>query len=210
MTNLRLLCALLGMLAAGAGIASTARATTIDTFDFSQTGWVFAANRPVPQGLFSGSFTGAVEPGGNINLPDLTAFSAIWSTTSGSQSYGLGSLSLFSFTTTGGPSSFGIIANRGVENGVCVGAPVVLSNSCGNVYAPTAFGTFFSNLSDQTGSLTSSQPTLTLVSSITAPPPGPVPVPEPDAVLVFSSGLLVLASLVYRRSRGAIRTRWHG
>ena len=66
------------------GGAFPSRAATIDTFDFTQVGWVQVASFiggtvtgsvPDPGGILSGSFTGTVEPSGLIELGDLTSFS---------------------------------------------------------------------------------------------------------------------------------------
>lgn len=203
MQRIRLAYTLVASLAAAAGIVGSVQASTIDTFNFSQIGWFYLDNTPVPQGLFSGSFSGVVEPGNTINLPDLTSFNASFSISGKAQYYKLQNLSLFSFTTTGGPSSLGIIANQDVVNGVCTGAPVVLTTSCGNVSAPTAFGALFFAQSNQTESLTYTQPAVTLVSSVTAP----TPVPEPRSVLVFLSGVITLGALIYRRRH---RGSWRG
>ena len=86
-------------------------ATTVDTFDFTQTGWsVFfpgTGTFPDSTGLLSGSFTGAVEPNGFIEQGDLTAFSAVFTPADPTPftPLALNQLTLFSFDTAGGASS---------------------------------------------------------------------------------------------------------
>ena len=65
----------------------SARATTVDTFAFTQGNWfsAFLVDQTViPEvsiagGILTGSFTGKVEPDGLIELSDLTSFSATYS-----------------------------------------------------------------------------------------------------------------------------------
>lgn len=59
-------------------VASSARATTIDTVDFTLSDWTQPIDGGIPSfGTMTGSFTGAVEsdPLGTIKLSDLSAFS---------------------------------------------------------------------------------------------------------------------------------------
>lgn len=201
---------LAGALAIACGIASFAQASTIDTFDFTQTMWLIwpSTNTLDSNGFLSGSFTGTVEPGNVINLGDLTSFNAVYSDQTypgGAFFWDLGKLSLFSFTTTGGPSSLGIVGYS--AGGLCVGAPVTLSNSCApagftSPYPSSAFGAIF--VADLPELYTTLQPSVTLVSSITPPPPA---VPEPPSLLLLLPGLVALGPHLYRRRQAGYRAR---
>ncbi len=104
---------------------SSAEAGPIETFSFAQTGYVLTDT-------LSGTFSGALEPGGSIQLADLTAFSAAFTANLGSlvgtevDTYSLADLNLFSFfpSTDGPNSSLDIFASitTGVPGSICVGA----------------------------------------------------------------------------------------
>ena len=113
------------------GIAPATSATTIDTYDFTQGGYVGLPGT----GDLTGSFTGAVESDGFVELADLSSMSVTFTVTGG------GALSsdalplFFSFDTAGGSSSLDLITNlftTPVQVSVCVGAAAVLGASgCG-------------------------------------------------------------------------------
>jgi hypothetical protein len=148
-----------------AGIASAARATVVDTFSFSNlTGWsVFDTH-------FSGTFTGALESDGLIELSDLSAFH-IFGFFSGDTFGGnsVSNLTFFSYDTQGGASSLGFIASL-PSLIVCAGAPSVLSPTCtspggsnpGSTLASIVFGP------TEVG-VTPDLTDVTLVSSVTTP-----------------------------------------
>ena len=74
--------ALLGGLGLAFTTASVAHATTIETYDFTVTGWSFNIGGvffPSNARVLTGSFTGVVEPDGLIEQTDLTSFSASFS-----------------------------------------------------------------------------------------------------------------------------------
>lgn len=201
-----------------AGGAASAQAAVIDTFDFTQAGWVFDAgihdgvlvpDVPDPGGILTGSFSGTVEPSGLIELGDLTAFSVAYSDTgfpAGHVSLALGDLKLFSYNTLGGPSSLDIDAGSG--NRTCVGAAVPFSSDCtfgfAFAYPPGINGAVFEVPSFFTipNFITAQQPAITLVSSVTTTPH----IPEPSSISLFASfiaGMLGLAGWATRRRPAA-------
>jgi hypothetical protein len=166
------------------GIAPATSATTIDTYDFTQGGYVGLAGT----GDLTGSFTGAVESDGFIELADLSSMSVTFTVTGG------GALSsdalplFFSFDTAGGSSSLDLITNlvtTPLPVSVCVGAAAVLGASgCG---AGGFDGVFFPFT-------TQDFPVVTLVSSVTTPE-------SPTWVMM----LLGFAGLAFAGHRGTRR-----
>lgn len=152
---------------AWAGAASAARARVIDTFSFSNSsGWSTAGT------LFSGSFTGTVEPDALIEMSDLTSFQI--SGVGFSLPFGdaiKSDLTLFSYNTKGGASSLAFIWSQSLAITVCSGAPSVLSLACnpGGNNPPTTVADIIigAPLITVTPDLT----TVTLVSSVTVPEP---------------------------------------
>ncbi len=211
------------------GLAGTfvpsAHATTIATFDFTQTGWitiqgVSSGGVPIdgpsdPGGVLSGSFTGTIESDGHVSLADLTSFSATYSDTaspSGLATLSLDLLSFFDYATNGGASSLAIEANfaTGVSLGFsayCEGAPVALAPFCQRILLiyppPGTFGAIYTEEGFPKLS-TSKQPTI--VGTLPPPPP-PTATPEPASLLLLGTGLLALSFLIRRRQRRALSRR---
>ena len=193
------------------------RAATIDTFDFTQVGWIEVASFlggtvsgsvPDPGGILSGSFTGTVEPSGLIELGDLTSFSDTYFDLANPGGIGLNSLfnlSLFSYNTTGGASSLDIAGSFGQLFAACVGAAVPLDGFCTSnfqlFYPPGTNGAIVV-LARSPVEFTSNRPVITLVSSVTTPPA----VPEPSTVsmlMTFLAGWLGVAGWTARRRHAA-------
>lgn len=173
-----------------------AAASTIDTFDFTETGWM-APNGAA--GVLTGSFSGTVEASGFIEAQDLSAFSSQLAFNNGfTNTYNSiepltpGGSGFFSYDLNGGASSLDFIAGNGITQNLCVGAA-----------APLACGAFATSFGYAIGiAQTSVQPTLTLVSSITAPSATPAPVssaPEPATEVLAGAGLILIGLL--RRPR---------
>jgi PEP-CTERM motif len=203
---------------AGLGVAAAmltapvARATTIDTFDFSvapgkPAAWGVALNPALDGGvillgpadlggILTGSFSGMVEAGGLIELGDLTAFSATYTnTTFTEQVQTLGTLTFFSYNTNGGASSLDIAGTEG-DNQICIGAAVSLDSNCTGgftfSYAPGTNGAIF-NAGFMLPTLdTTDQPVTTLAPTVA--------VPEPGSFALLGGALGFLACL-RRRSR---------
>lgn len=196
--------------------AVAARAATIDTFSFTQAGWakaMFTAAGPIgpgapdPGGILTGTFTGTAEPGGFIQLGDLTSFSDSYSdaanpTGLGGTAMNLASLSAFSYLTMGGPSTLDIAGGR--SGGNCVGGALPFSNNCTAdmlvVYVPGITGAVFQFFGSP-NFVSTAQPVITLVSSVTTPPAG---VPEPSSLSLLAAfiGLFGFAGCAHRRRRG--------
>lgn len=125
----------------GMAVSATAQATTIDTFNFTQTGWNYilhtsgGVGEPDPGGILTGTFTGTVEPSGLIELGDLSSFSVLHTDSAGvALGESLPSLTLFSYDINGGASSLGVagpeIPYVGAGHTICVGAAAALSPIC--------------------------------------------------------------------------------
>ena len=173
-----------------------APATIVDTFDFTETGWMFIFGGVVfdaELGDLTGSFSGAVEPDGSIQQGDLTDFKTGFA--GNLPKFASANLSLFSFNTSGGPSSLDFVVSDPFEI-VCVGAAVFLSPACalGGSVPPFAHArSFFTG--GEVPAFTGTFPQITLVSSVTA-------VPEPSTWAMFVVGLTAigLARIVSRRT----------
>jgi hypothetical protein len=174
----------MGALALGAIlVSSAASAVTIDTFDFTLTGWTRDhAGTPVadPGTSLVGSFVGVVEPDplGTIALGDLTAFSASFTDSEGFAiggallQSGLSTLTSFRYETLGGAGTLSFAQLGNAEKGnACVGFFSFLSDATCAAFAPAFPGAnaFILTAGVRYGS-TADLPTITLVSSVTTPP----------------------------------------
>ena len=203
-------------LGAGSLALSGARAATVDTFNFSQAGWAYAnlvdgteyLGIPRPTALLTGSFTGTVEPSGLIELGDLTAFSDLFTGGGGDieAAQDLATTTLFSYNTEGGASSLDIAGPSAPEaaSATCVGAAAPFDGNCNYSFqisfAPGIDGAVFMD-GGTLIAVTTDQPIVTLVSSVTTPPTEPVP--EPPSSVLFLTGLVVMLGV----TRGTRRFR---
>ncbi|HEY3939606.1 MAG TPA: hypothetical protein VGL97_19390 [Bryobacteraceae bacterium] len=164
--------------------AAFSRATTIDTYSFTQGGY---GNSQSVEAPFAGSFSGAVEPNGLIELSDLISFSLFSNSTTPS---------FFSFNTNGGASSLDTAVPPGsLDETVCIGATAafggtIAGTNCG------AGGSLGYNAVDGLTFTTNQLPDVTLISSVT----NPAPAPEPGTLT-----LSALASLIFL---GMFRSRF--
>ncbi len=181
-------------------LATSSRAATIDTYDFSQSG--YTAGGAVFNPLV-GSFSGQVEPTGLIELSDLTSFLVRSPTITNIPPGGPPMTEIvvpafFSFNTTGGNSTLDVAASTADgEIKVCAGAAAAFGGTIAGVncgagggstgYIYFAGGAFATNQFAQ----------VTLVSSVTAP----AAAPEPGTLPLFTlaSALILI---------GAARSRW--
>jgi hypothetical protein len=185
--------------AAGTGLDSrTFDYTELGWFDFdAQTGTV-GASRPDLE--VTGVFSGAVEAGGLIELGDLSSFSAVFSVFGiavipvGSES--LADLTLFSFITTGGPSTLDFAGSAANLTNICMGAAVALDAQCTSdftVFYPP--GTFSVDEAGGTPTfIAMSQPQITLVSSVATPSAS-----TPEPATIFPTGAVLLGTGILRR-----------
>lgn len=188
---------------------SPAGAATIDTFSFTQSNWMGSfsdggmihTSGPVAGGLLSGSFTGIVEPGGLIRLADLSAFSDNFTDTAAPMgvatlAMNLGSLTAFSYLTSGGASTLDI-AGTFDAGGNCVGGAVPFSPACTDgfafAYPPGIFGAGFIVADPVPIVVALDQPVITLVSSVTT-------VPEPSALPLLAAFAGLFGFAARRRS----------
>ncbi len=189
---------------AAALLPVAAKATTIETFSFTQGGFS-------DSGELSGSFTGALESNGSIELADITAFSAEYISESGQATqavlaqFPLSSLDLFSFEpgADGPNSSFDLFATLGTgADQACSGAAAGLglcgfsSNAAGLFIIPDD-AQFFDTTQIATVSLVSPPPALMGNPSAIGPPASTTP--EPSTFAMIGSAFILLGLL--RRSQ---------
>ena len=171
------------------------RAATIDTYDFTQGGYV-GIMEPFFIGAMTGRFTGAVEANGFIELADLSSLtvSVAFTFELGMHSTVTfdGPVTFFSFDTAGGSSSLALATADGVGATACVGAAASFGfPGCGS---GGVNGSIFG------GAITFATqdiPVVTLVSSVTSD------VPEPSTWAMMLIGFAGLGVLGWRASRKA-------
>jgi MYXO-CTERM domain-containing protein len=178
------------------GFAGGPAAASTVSYTFSQGGWSDAAG---DTGTLTGSFTGTPESGGDLQLADLTSFTADFHETGplGANSFifNLVDTTGFSYDPTNGlefaagsaASDIQLCSGGSDTNAVCFG----ISPTSG--LAVDAFG-FFDDLPDFGQTTTKMDATVTQVSST----------PEPGSTgLVAAAGVALLGVGVFRRRRFA-------
>jgi hypothetical protein len=179
-------------------MAAASRAATVETFSFTQNGYLRTD-------YLHGTFTGAVEPDGLIQLADLSFFTASFTENQGPLSavdtYSLANLQLFSFmpSTDGPNSTLDIFASftTGTPGSICVGAAAAFglcgksSNAVGEDHLRYSQNPFLFEITSQ----------FAVVQFV---PPQPAATPEPA-----SAGLcgLTLASVLAWRALRIKRDR---
>jgi len=160
--------------------APKANAAVIDTYDFTQGGYIMPGD--VGSGVLNGSFAGTVEASGFIELADLSSINVAFtfSLLDGPMTLSAsGPASFFSFDTAGGSSTLDFVTVVGFGPG-CVGAAAAFGlGGCG----PGSVNGFVAQW------VTGNVPLVTLVSSVAV-------VPEPST---WAMTLLGFAG--YRRAR---------
>jgi hypothetical protein len=165
-------------------------------------------NGAVAGGLLSGTFTGIVEPGGLIRLGDLSTFSDIFTDTLApmgvaTTGMNLGSLTAFSYLTTGGPSTLDI-AGTADTGGNCIGGAVPFSPVCTAdfllTYPPGIFGAVFIAGDPVPIAVSLDQPVITLVSSLTTSPA----VSEPSEPALLATFLGICGVVGWGARRGVV------
>lgn len=172
----------------GGLLSSAAQSQTVNTYSFSQSGYWFNNG---PETL-SGTFTVNVNPLGESDLGDLTAFSAGFG---GSTDETLADLTLFSFNTDLNSGLAFVGHDRNIIS-FCVGLPTNYEAFCnpGTSNPINTFGFYgipgpgFYALSDQA-------PVIRLVTSVTTDPrPNGVPEPATWAMMLLGFAGIGLAA----------------
>lgn len=173
--------------------AGAVEAATVNTYSFTQAGYVWlprgGAITVTGPGTLSGTFAGELNALGQWQASDLSTFSMTISfpTDQGTltQNVGrLGDLSLFSFNTDRGGDLL-IAAEDNQGDTTCVGAAATLFAACNPNGANPAATLGVALFQGVVLARTTDAPVITLVSSITTPPPG---VPEPATWALLLGG----------------------
>lgn len=184
-----------------AGTVTTAVATTVDTFSFTQAGYSGALWSGSP-GVLSGTFTGTVEANGFIELADLSSI-YVQFTAGALTLYGYGPPTFFSFLP-GSASTLDLATGIGVAGQACVGAVAAFGfHGCGAGGVNGEVSGLDTTQDLATVTLTSQQIILP-PSPAPQPVPHPVPpptaaMPEPSGCAMLGVGLLGLARISSRR-----------
>jgi len=169
-------------------VADGAKAATFKSYSFTQDGFVDTNPGSTVTGTVSGSFAGEVNSLGTIERSDLTAFNVTFELLfSGGHYFWQGtSPMLFSFNTTGGPTTLDFVVpliGPLTDQTLCVGAAAALGvRDCGPQGGEGNFA-----------SLTTAQfPQVQLLSTTVTPIPATLP--------LFGTALVVLAGFGRRRA----------
>lgn len=181
------------------GLGSAANALTVNTYSFSQPGYVFFIRGPTGPGTLTGTFSGALNPLGHWQLGDLSSLSLTltYPTDHGIVSDRAGDLSgltFFSFNTNSGSDLS--LAFQGSFTATCVGVTATLLAACnpGGSNPVNTFGDAL--LQGNVFARTDQAPVITLVSSITNEPA----VPEPSTWAMLLVGFVGVGYAVRRGS----------
>lgn len=185
-------------------LAAMAHADTVNTYSFTQGGYLFDSG---PESL-SGTFTATISPLGHVDLSDLSAISLGFG---GDTSVGLSSVSLFSFNSDH-LSDLAMVANDGPLN-ICVGLPAIYLPTCNPSASnpPDTFGFYGLPVASQAYSVLSNQaPVVTLVSSVTRPSAStePAAVPEPATWAMILVGFGAIGFATRTRVRKGLASQW--
>jgi len=198
----------LAVIATALGL-QTAYGTTIDTFSFTEQGWLYTVGlggtiqtgAADPGGMLTGTFTGTVEPSGFIQQSDLTSFSAEYTDSAGvviKQKI----VTFFSYNVDGGGSSLSFSGYR-FQPGFCVGQTIFLLLDCNNIYTyPPGTNGVVAFIS-YPAVVTTGLPVVTLLGQTTLlPPPPPLtPVSEPASLGLVGAALVGSGTVLRRRRR---------
>jgi hypothetical protein len=177
-----------------------ANAATIDTYSFTQGGYIIGD----VDATLSGTFTGTVDSQGDIGLNDLSSISYTLTVPNEYMATGSGVTEFF-FDTSGGGSSLdlvGLVKAPFSNFTVCVGLSAVFPPECGTV---DTSGTVNGVLGLTNGSgiyYTSDLPTVSLISTVTETPSTPLP----STWTMLIAGIVALGFFAYRGTKKGAAT----
>ena len=175
-------------------LAVSGRAATIDTYDFSQSG--YQANGAVFNPLV-GSFSGQVEANGLIEISDLTSFVGIsidnqriacWTTYARHRCAGILFLQYPGRRQRSGPG--GPAADGEIK--VCVGAAAAFGGTIAGVNCGPGGSTGYIFFAGGSFAETNELQQIRLVDSVTTP--APAAAAEPGTLPLFASALILLGA----------------
>lgn len=175
--------------------ASCGEAATINTYSFSQPGYVFFVRGPTGPGTLNGTFSGTLNSLGEWQLGDLSSLSLTISYptdhgTSIDNAGNLAGLSFFSFNTSSGSDLSLVFQGSSVVT--CVGATATLLLECNPTGSNPAdtFGDALIN--EAVFARTNQAPVITLLSSVTSE--AAVPEPATWAMMLLGFGVIGCAT----------------